>query len=61
VEVFSAVIDLFDKSVVGWVLAVNVKKELVIDAVGNGDTAQEISKGLIAHSDRGSQCCSYAD
>ena len=56
----AVVIDLFDRNVVGWALADNMKKELVINAMKMAIKRRKSPKGLIAHSDRGSQYCSYA-
>jgi transposase InsO family protein len=56
----AVVIDLFDRSVVGWALAVNMKKELVSEAMKMAIKRKKPPKGLIAHSDRGSQYCSHA-
>ena len=56
----AVVIDLFDRSIVGWSLADNMRKELVIDALKMALRRRKPSHGLIAHSDRGSQYCSYA-
>jgi transposase InsO family protein len=56
----AVVIDLFDRNVVGWALADHMKKELVINALKMAIKRRKPSKGLIAHSDRGSQYCSYA-
>ena len=55
----AVVIDLFDRAIVGWKIADNMKKELVIDALSMAIKRQEPAKGLIVHSDRGSQYCSY--
>ena len=56
----AVVIDVFDRAVVGWALADNMRKELVIDAMKMAIKRRKPPKGLIAHSDRGSQYCSYA-
>jgi transposase InsO family protein len=56
----AVVIDLFDRSVVGWAMADNMKKELVLDAMKMAVKRRKPPKGLIVHSDRGSQYCSYA-
>jgi len=56
----AVVIDLFDRAVVGWALADNMKKELVMGAMEMAIKRRKPPKGLIAHSDRGSQYCSYA-
>jgi transposase InsO family protein len=56
----AVVIDLFDRSIVGWSLNDNMRKELVIDAFKMALQRRKPSRGLISHSDRGSQYCSYA-
>ena len=56
----AVVIDLFDRAVVGWELADNMKKEIVINALQKAIKRRKPQKGLIVHSDRGSQYCSYA-
>jgi len=56
----AVVIDLFDRNIVGWALADNMRKELVIQALEIAIQRRKPPKGLISHSDRGSQYCSYA-
>lgn len=56
----AVVMDLFDRAIVGWELGDNMKKELVIKALEKAIKRRKPTKGLIAHSDRGSQYCSYA-
>ena len=55
----AVVIDLFDRAIVGWSLSDNMRKELVISAMEMAVRRRKPPKGLIAHSDRGSQYCSY--
>jgi transposase InsO family protein len=56
----AVIIDLFDRSVVGWTLSDNMKKELVIDTLKSAIKRRKPPKGLIIHSDRGSQYCSFS-
>ena len=53
-----AVMDLFSRQIVGWSMQPRMKKELVIDALRMAWFRRHPDKGLIFHSDRGSQYCS---
>lgn len=55
----ATIIDLFSRKVVGWVLGDRMTKQLVIDAMNQALQHERPSKGLIFHSDRGSQYASY--
>lgn len=55
----ATVIDLFSRRVVGWALSVRMTKKLVIDAINMAIINERPPKGLIFHSDRGSQYASY--
>lgn len=48
-------IDLFSRKVVAWDLAVNLKTENIIKVLDNARTLRNPPKGLIIHSDKGSQ------
>ncbi len=48
-------LDLCSRIIVGWSVAENMKKELVIDALDKGLKSRKPDKGLIIHSDQGSQ------
>jgi putative transposase len=52
--------DLHDKEIVGWSLANHMRTELCLNALSNAVKKRHPSAGLIHHSDRGSQYCSYA-
>ena len=52
--------DLHDKEIVGWSLADHMKTELCLDALNHAFKKRRPKAGLIHHSDRGSQYCSYA-
>lgn len=49
------VIDLCSRRIVGWALAGHLKASLVSDALRQATSSRPVSKGLIFHSDRGSQ------
>jgi len=51
--------DLFHKGIVGWALANHMRTELCIDALSSAIKQYRPPKGLIHHSDQGSQYCSY--
>lgn len=50
--------DLYDKEIVGWALADNMRTELCLKALKNAIHKRRPGKELIHHSDRGSQFCS---
>ncbi len=47
--------DIFHKQIVGWALATHMRKELCLEALKNAVMRQRPAKGLIHHSDQGSQ------
>jgi putative transposase len=47
--------DIFSRKVVGWSMAKNVNKELVLNAMTQAINRENPKKGLIVHTDRGSQ------
>ena len=49
------VMDLFDLKIIGWSYGVNMTTELVIEAFRKAKTERGITKGMIFHSDLGSQ------
>ena len=51
----AAVLDVFDKRVVGWSMGEHAQTELVVDAVEMAVSNRRPTPGLIHHSDRGSQ------
>ena len=53
------VLDLFSRQVVGWSMSNRITKELVMNALGMAVWRRHPGPGLIFHSDRGSQYCSY--
>lgn len=54
----AGILDLYDKTIVGWSMQDHMKKELVIEALEQAILHFRPSKGLLIHSDRGSQYCS---
>jgi len=55
----AAVIDLFNRQVVGWSLQRHMQASLVKDALAMAWWRRRPPPGLIFHSDRGSQYCSH--
>lgn len=56
----AAVKDLFHKEIVGWALANHMRTELCLEALRNAIQRHRPPKGLIHHSDQGTQYCSAA-
>jgi putative transposase len=52
--------DIFHKEIVGWALANHMRTELCLEALKNAVMRHRPPKGLIHHSDQGSQYCSAA-
>lgn len=52
-------IDLFSRSIVGWSMNKRLKAELVTDALTMALYKRKFPKGVIIHSDRGSQYCAH--
>lgn len=55
----ATVIDLFARKVIGWALGDRMTKQLVIDAMNQAIQHEKPPKGVIFHSNRGSQYASY--
>jgi len=51
-------LDLYDHDIVGWAMGERMTKGLVIDCLKMAKTRRNNPKGVLAHSDRGSQYCS---
>ena len=51
-------IDVFSRQVIGWSMARRINKELVYDALLMALWRRNFPKGVIVHTDRGSQYCS---
>lgn len=56
----AAVLDVFDRRIVGWSMGAHAQTELVVDAVNMAVMNRRPEPGLIHHSDRGSQFGSLA-
>lgn len=54
----AAVLDLHSRRIVGWAMSNRMKRQLVIDALLMAIWHRKPDKGLLHHSDRGSQYCS---
>lgn len=54
----AVVLDLYSRVVVGWSLSNRMTSTLVIDALKTALWRRKMPKGVIVHSDRGSQYCS---
>jgi putative transposase len=55
----AGVLDLYGREVVGWSMGERMTKDLVIIALRQAKVRRGNPKGVLAHSDRGSQYCSY--
>jgi putative transposase len=53
------VLDFFSRRIVGWAVSDRLKKGLAITALQRALVIRRPPAGLIHHSDRGSQYCSY--
>jgi transposase InsO family protein len=53
-----AVLDLYTRRIVGWALAGQMTRQLVLDALAMANAKRKPAAGLIFHSDRGSQYAS---
>jgi len=56
----AVLLDLFAKRVVGWSLQPSMKTDLCLDALTMAVEARQPGRGLLHHTDRGSQYCSDA-
>ena len=54
----AVVVDLFSRMVVGWSMDKRMKAKLVCDALQMALWRRRMPKGVVVHSDRGSQYCS---
>lgn len=55
----AVVIDLYSRRIVGWSMNKCISRQLVMDALTMAIWRRKPSRGLIFHSDRGSQYCSH--
>jgi len=56
----AVILDLFARRVVGWAVSDRLHQELALEALRKALAIRRPDKGLIHHSDRGSQYCSTA-
>nr|WP_086014502.1 IS3 family transposase [Thiothrix nivea] len=56
----AVVIDLFSRQVIGWAMGERMAADLVCDALQMAIFKRKRPKGVVVHSDRGSQYCSHA-
>ncbi|MEA3414994.1 MAG: IS3 family transposase [Thermodesulfobacteriota bacterium] len=54
----AVILDVFSRKIVGWSMQQRIKDSLVIDAFNSEWNSRRSDKGLLFHSDRGSQYCS---
>ncbi|SET15787.1 Integrase core domain-containing protein, partial [Anaerobranca gottschalkii DSM 13577] len=55
----AAIKDLYNKKIVGWALDSRMTKKLTLDALDQAIKRERPNKGLIFHSDRGSQYAAF--
>ena len=56
----AVVLDLYSRQVIGWAMSERMKATLVCDALHMALFRRALPRGVIVHSDRGSQYCSNA-
>ncbi len=56
----SSILDLFSRKVISWNVGIRMTKELVIETLNNAFASRNYPKGVIVHSDKGSQYRSNA-
>ena len=56
----ATIIDLYSRAVIGWSLSSRINTQLVSDALTMALWRRHFPKGVVVHSDRGSQYCSNA-
>ena len=54
----AGMMDLYGREVIGWAMGERMTKELVIDCLNQANTHRGNPRGVLVHSDRGSQYCS---
>jgi putative transposase len=55
----AVVMDLYSRMVIGWAMSERMTSKLVIDALQMALWRRKMPRGVIVHSDRGSQYCSH--
>lgn len=56
----AVMMDLYSRKVIGWALSERMTTQLVIDALQMALWRRKMPRGVIVHSDRGSQYCAHA-
>lgn len=56
----AVIMDLYSRKVIGWALFERMTTQLVIDALQMALWRRKMPRGVIVHSDRGSQYCAHA-
>ena len=56
----AVILDVFSRKIVGWAMKERMRKELILDAIGQAMGRRHHQPGAIFHSDRGSQYASHA-
>jgi len=54
----ACIMDLYGREIIGWAMSDRMTKELVINCLKQAHTRRDNPKGVLVHSDRGSQYCS---
>ena len=54
----AGILDLYGREMAGWAMGDRMTKDLVIDCLNQAMTRRNNPRGVLAHSDRGSQYCS---
>ena len=54
----ACILDLYGREIVGWSMDERMTKDLVIDCLNQANTRRNNPRGVLVHSDRGSQYCS---
>lgn len=54
----AVILDLYSRKVIGWAMSERMTADIVCDALAMGLWRRGMPKGVIVHSDRGSQYCS---
>lgn len=55
----AVIIDLYSRAVIGWSIQATMSRQLVCDALMMALWRRGFPKGVLCHSDRGSQYCSH--
>ena len=55
----AGILDLYGREIAGWAMSGRMTKELVIQALNQANGRRNNPRGVLIHSDRGSQYCSH--